>query len=103
MKIRSVLLSGVAAALWSSPALAAELQADVVSVGDATITVLSNGKTVTYIVPPGVKVETPEQGTIALTQLTPGQRVTLTIGDATHARALGQASGKPTATSIRID
>ncbi len=103
MKIRNVVLAGcLVSALLAAPVLGATLRGEIVSVGTDRITVMSDGKTVTYLLPPTVAVQTPQKQTIEIGQLQSGQMVTLTVEDPKPAQA-GQPAQPPAATTIRVE
>lgn len=96
MKIRNILLIGsLATALIAAPAFAATLRGKVVAIGADTITVTSDGRTTTYVLPSDV--QQPQQ-------LQAGQTVVLTIAEPTQVQGqTGQVQQMPAATSIKVE
>ena len=100
MRIRNALMAGAAIiAMVTAPAFAATLRGKIVAIDENSITVMSNGQSVVYLLPPNVEIA-PSQENVQLSQLR-GQTVTLTVEEAKSGQTGEQA--KPQVTNIRID
>ena len=101
MRIRNALMAGAAiTAMITAPAFAATLRGKIVAIDDDTITVMSDGRSVVYILPPNVEIAAPQNQEVTLSQLR-GQTVTLTVDEGSQA-ASGQPE-KPQVTNITIE
>lgn len=101
MKIRNILMTAAATAALALPAFAAQMSGKIVSVNGDTITVMSNGKQTTFLIPTNVQIETPSRETLAVAQLQTGQTVVLEVAEPKAAQ--GQTKAQPEATYIRVE
>lgn len=103
MRIRHSFLAAALAALLAAPIAAVTLTGKVVAVDENSITVMKDGRSTVYVLPPDLEIQAKDQQeTVDLTALE-GRTVTLTVDDAMHGQAQGQKEAHPRVTNLRID